>query len=101
MATQVQETIVEQMGGNKFRVMVGCKQMSVDGDKPAVTFTIGGGARKRIKYVKVELMGDDTYTMTFSKVFKYEHKIIKVVKGVYFDQLQSIFTEQTGFDTSL
>ena len=101
MATQVQQTIVEQMGGNKFRTMVGCKGMTVDGDEPAVTFHIGGGAKKRIKYVKVELMADDTYTMTFSKLFKYEQKVIAAVKGVYNDMLQDVFTEHTGFHTSL
>lgn len=102
MATTEQQAIIEQMGGSKFRVMTGCKQMMVDGDKPAVTFTIGGGARKRIKYVKVELdYATDTYTMTFSKVFKLEHVIIRKIEGVYCDMLQPLFTDQTGFDTSL
>lgn len=99
--TYIQKTIVEQMGGNKFRVMVGCKRMVIDGDKPSVMFTIGGGALKRIKFVKVELMGDDTYTMTFSKIFKDEHKIINIVQGVYCDMLQGVFTENTGMHTHL
>lgn len=101
MATQVQKTIVEQMGGKKFMMMTGCKKLLIDGERPAVTFEIGSGAKKRIKYVKVELMGDDTYTMTLSKIFKFEHKILATHEGVYFDMLQDIFTQETGMYTSL
>ena len=46
-------------------------------------------------------MGDDTYTVTFSKLFKYEHKVISSHDGIYFDMLQELFTEETGMYTSL
>jgi len=101
MTTQVQQTIIDQMGGNKFRVMVGCKRMIVDGEKPAVTFEIGSGANKRIRFVKVELMADDTYTMSFSKIYKHEHKLIISHGGIYCDGLKKVFEKETGFYTSL
>lgn len=98
--TTVQSAIMQQVGGNKFCVMTGVKTIIAQGDN-GLTFTIGGGAKKRIKYFTVELQGDDTYKVMFRKIFKNELKTISEFSGIYCDQLQEIFTQETGMYTSL
>ena len=39
--------------------------------------------------------------MEFGEIRNFEYKIVKKVKDIYFDQLQEVFTRQTGLYTSL
>jgi len=91
----VVSTIIEQLGGSKFRAMTGAKDFSSSGNN--VSFRIGQNA-KAVRSVKVTLDANDTYTMTFygnKGTVKYR------VSGVYNDNLQSVFTQHTGLDTHL
>lgn len=59
---QLAQTILSQLGGNRFVVMTGAKQLvSIDN---GLRFKIGRNASKA-NMVKVLLNGDDTYTMQF------------------------------------
>lgn len=95
---EVANTIIAQLGGNKFKVMTGSKNFR--GDANSVTMDL---TRNKLgaKWLTVRLEGDDTYTMIFQSFRKFEVKLKAEIKGIYCDMLQSIFTEQTGLYTSL
>jgi hypothetical protein len=95
----VAQTILQQLGGNKFRVMTGAKNFMEDGD--SLIFWIP--TKNGIDNVIITLEFTDTYRMTFQKWNRktLQQKIVYTVGGVYADQLQSIFTNQTGLDTHL
>ena len=100
---QVASTILSQLGGNKFVIMTGAKQIVFDSGKDeqgAIQFKIGRNSSKA-NIVKIELRGDDTYTMKFFQYRKMELKELKAYEGIYCDQLRSIFTDYTGLFTSL
>ena len=95
----IPETILKQLGGARFIAMTGAKQFVADGD--GLTFWIP--LKNGINNVNITLDCDDTYRMTFNKwnSRKLENRIVYTVGNVYFDQLQDIFTEQTGLYTHL
>lgn len=95
---KVANTILQQLGGNKFQVMTGSKNFKADQTSLTMDLT-----RNKLgaKWLTVTLEGDDTYTMKFQSFRKFEVKLKAEIKGVYCDMLQAIFTEQTGIYTSL
>lgn len=90
--------ILEQLGGNKFVVMTGSKNFIDCGNALSMHLT-----RNKIgaKFLKIELKGDDTYIMTFSKLKNDSLVVLKEFNGIYNDQLQEIFTSVTGLYTRL
>ena len=95
---EVANTILQQLGGNKFTVMTGSKNYR--GDDKSLTMNL---TRNKLsaKFLTITLEGDDTYTMLFQSMRKFEIKTKAEIKGVYCDMLQAIFTEQTGLYTHL
>lgn len=99
----VARTILEQLGGNKFIVMTGAKQFTAY-DR-ALSFKIGRNS-KSINHITVRLNGSDLYDVEFrrtrnSRKSGYQSKIVAEHKDIYFDQLQEIFTQETGMYTRL
>ena len=102
----VAETIYQQMGGHRFRVMTGSRDFlgfeagTIEGIRtPAgLVFRVGrnsGGVGKcRIGLDE----GTDTYTVTF---YSTRHKITGEYSDVYCDQLRPLFERVTGLVTSL
>ena len=95
---EVAQTILNQLGGNRFIVMTGAKNF-VAGDY-TLTFRIPK-AKQSINMVKIYLNGLDLYDVTFYRVRGVDVKEIKKVDGLYFDMLQETFTEVTGLYTNL
>ena len=107
---RIAETILEQLGGNKFVVMTGAKNFISDGNTLRMTLPKNMSKANRL-YITLD--ADDTYTMRFfkftagrlnKKTFEFtEDKVkeIRTVNGVYCDMLQDIFTETTGMYTHL
>ncbi len=107
---EVANTIYQQLGGGRFVAMTGAKYFV--GDKNSLRFKIGRN-KSKTNTVEITLRGDDTYNMTFKhvtmsrislKTGKYiegKDDIIREFSGVYFDQLQKLFTEVTGMYTHL
>ena len=131
--TTIATTIYNQLGGHKFVVMTGAKNMvAIDN---GLRFNIGQNGSKA-NTVKVILNGDDTYTMQFIRqgrevneytiLLRYmdkglseqdfnetvtkaierakknaEPKVLKEYNGLFFDQLQPLFTEYTKMYTRL
>lgn len=95
---EVAKTILAQLGGNRFIVMTGAKNFVYD--KSSLHFSVGKTKNKANKIV-VKLDPDDTYTMTFYKLRGIDLTKISEHSGLYFDQLQSVFTRETGLYTRL
>lgn len=107
---RVADVILEQLGGNKFLVMTGAKNLLADGNTLRMTLPKNMSKANRLW---ITLDPDDTYTMYFFKftagrlskktwTFTDDKKVeIKKVSGIYLDQLQEIFTNVTGMYTHL
>lgn len=93
------ETIFEQLGGRQFIAMTGAKNFVADGD--VLRFKLPK-CKKGINYVAITLMPDDTYTVCFNKIVK-QTEVTEISKRefVYEDNLQEIFTLETGLYTRL
>lgn len=93
-------TILEQLGGGRFVMMTGAKNLMSDTN--ALSFRLPSNfATGGINYVRVELAADDTYTLTFGKVWGVKYAVKATVAGVYCDMLRSVFTSNTGLDCTL
>ena len=93
------KTLLRQLGGNKFIMMTGAKQMSIG--KDGLTMKIGRNS-KSITHVAIDLdRGKDLYVMKFIRVRKGIPKVVKQYDGVYADNLNNIFEKETGLYTRL
>jgi len=95
------KTILEQLGGNRFIAMTGAKNLIAHSDGLSLRFP----QKKGKNYLKITLNAWDTYDLTFSMIRNkkgiptYTEKA--VIDDIYADQLQEVFTAQTGLYTSL
>lgn len=106
----VANTILEQLGGNKFLAMTGAKNLLADGNTLRMTLPKNCSRANRL-YITLD--NDDTYTMHFfrftpgklnRKTFAWvEDKTeeVSTIDGVFCDMLQNIFTDITGMRTHL
>ena len=93
------KTLLRQLGGNKFIMMTGAKQMSIG--KNGLTMKIGRNS-KSITHVAIDLdRGKDLYIMKFIRVRKGIPKVVKQYDSVYADNLNNIFEKETGLYTRL
>lgn len=101
MTMQVANTILQQLGGNRFIAMTGAKHFV--GSSNSLQFSIGRGAKDKINKVKITLdEGQDLYSMEFYYFRGMNYKKIgKAEEGLYFDMLQERFTDRTGMYTQL
>ena len=101
----VAETILKQLGGNKFRMMTGALVISgnhrLAGDENSLSMKIGRNSSNS-NYLKITLNSMDTYDMEFAKLTKMgEKKSVTEYKNVYNDLMRGTFTAHTGMYTSL
>ncbi|CAH1525884.1 conserved hypothetical protein [Vibrio owensii] len=97
---RIANTILAQLGGNRFIVMTGAKQFVAI--EQGLMFTLPAClAKLGINKVRVELAASDTYTMTALKVNARQGDAIEVLQesGVYCDQLEQTFEDLTGVYT--
>lgn len=97
----VAQTILAQLGGNKFLAMTGAKNLVSSED--SLSFSIGRNNSGANRIVICLDSGSDTYIMGFWKVStaKGTVSILNEVTGVYADQLCDIFERHTGLATRL
>lgn len=105
MSSNIAQTIYYQMGGHKFREMTGAYSFLFGNDaneRPCLQFYFKGCSNTNHLTIHYE-RGMDEYTMTFLKIGNGRKDVKQVSKhtGVYFDQLQDIFTRVTGLYTHL
>lgn len=103
-------TIIEQLGGNKFFAMTGCKA-AIDGT--SAFFTIPRNASKANRFEVEYDEATDTYTMRFfrftngrfnKKTYEYiepKERTIAEFDGVHWYMLAELFTQVTGMHTRL
>lgn len=106
---QIGQTILDQLGGNKFRAMTGavlsygefsCIEKGVRCN--AFQIHLPRRASNGSKIIFIRLMADDTYTMYFGKLNGcFEYVTLEQVDQLYCDQLQDVFTRYTGLHTRL
>jgi hypothetical protein len=107
---EIANTILQQLGGNKFIAMTGSKNfLAIDNGLKMNLAKNNSGAN----ILTIKLTGDDLYDMEFIKFtsFKFniktmttrEEKVetISISEGVYDDKLAEIFTRVTGLHTRL
>jgi len=98
----VAQTILEQLGGRRFLVMTGAKNLA--GDEKSLQFQLPrtpGFVKDGITNVRIELAPSDTYTLTFFKVRGIKIAEIAKETDVYADMLRRVFTERTGLECTL
>lgn len=109
MSNTIAMETLKQLGGNKFLVMTGSKNLLSDGNKLHMNLVKN---QSKANKLTITLNDNDTYTMKFFKFtngrmdknFKWhepKETIIKEIEGIYDVQLQEIFTDITGMDTHL
>ena len=95
----VARIIWEQLGGNKFRMMTGAKNLLNLGDGLAMKL---GRNSSNSNYLKITLNSMDTYDMEFAKLTRMgEKKSVTEYNNIYNDMLTDQFTAHTGMYTSL
>ena len=100
MKNQVAKTILEQLGGNRFIAMTGASSFA--GGEFSLSFRIP--RTNKIKAVIVTLNGLDLYDMRFvgqKNAPSHEVFDVAVHKNVTFEDLQPLFTKETGLYTHL
>lgn len=97
--------ILQQLGGNRFRVMTGAKHFTVRNAKLGGLFFRlpgkAGYAKDGINAVEIVLDYNDTYTVEFMRIRGQRISVVHVLDDVYCDNLQEIFTKYTGLYTRL
>ena len=97
---EVANTILQQLGGNRFIVMTGAKQFVAI--ERGLMFALPARlAKLGINRVRIELDPSDTYTMTTLKVNARQGSAVNVQQesDVYCDKLEQVFEELTGVYT--
>ena len=100
----IAQTILQQIGGRRFIVMTGSKELMDMGDGLRMNLSRNKTQANRLKIIYDS--GTDTYIMKFYKQVmtkSFEVKITEIAEfeGVYFDCLETIFTDTTGLYTKL
>ena len=104
MSTTTNQTIahkiLDQLGGNKFRMMTGAKDL-VAGEN-SLTIRIGRNPGK-VTHVRVTLTAMDTYDMEFLRIRNHgmEIRTVEAAEGLYADNLCAAFESTTGLRTRL
>lgn len=99
-AKAIADTILAQLGGSRFIVMTGSKNFMHDAEG-ALSFHYPKRKGFKVSAVKIRLNAMDTYDVTFTDMRRNMTTETKEVPGVYFDQLQAVFTAETGLVTRL
>ena len=96
---QIAQTILQQLGGNKFIAMTGAKNLGFT--NKGLQMKIGRNT-KGVTHVIIDLdRGKDLYNIEFVKIRGVKRTTVKKLKGVYAEQLGKIFTKYTGLRTRL
>lgn len=102
MDTQVANTILEQMGGPRFARMTGAHSFTADNNALIFKLPKSPFNQKHITAVKITLDISDTYTVVFYRIQNKPVVKVEIVakhEGIYCEDLQTLFTQETGLHT--
>ena len=92
------QTILDQLGGNRFSVMTGAKMfMSIDN---GLQFNIGRNALKCNK-VRITLNLNDLYDVSYYSIRGASVKVKREVTDIYAETLRQEIQEATGLYTRI
>lgn len=94
--------ILKQLGGNRFIAMTGATKFAYfdENGECGLFFRLPSNfAMKGINLVKIKLTFSDTYLVTFYRIRGTTKKEISKFDNIYCDQLESLFSEETGLAT--
>lgn len=94
---QIASTIYEQIGGGEFTAMTGAKNFVAV--ERGLAWRMIPRTAKGVKFIKIQLQDDDTYTLTFIRQKNVGGDLSQDM--VHWDQLRTIIERVTGLDTSL
>lgn len=95
-ASDVADTILEQLGGRRFVAMTGARQFTYShAERGALSMILTAGKAKRVTITLTHL---DTYTLT---AWSRSGTVKAHTEGLTADQLESVFTSATGLSTRL
>lgn len=103
-AEHVAQTILGQLGSQRFVVMTGAKNLAYfdDNGECGLCFQLPSYfAKNNINIVWIKLTFADDYTVTFYSKQGSRIAQISEREGIYCDQLQWLFTRETGLYTRL
>jgi hypothetical protein len=99
---RVANTILEQLGGNHFKVMTGASKFIFTDNSLMIRLPGGGGfCKSGINKVVITLMPSDTYKVDFYRMRGHAIKLIESCEDIYCDALVPCFERVTGLRTSL
>lgn len=101
---QVAQIILEQLGGKRFIAMSGASNLAYfdDEGESGLCFRLPSHfAINNINIVRIKLTFADDYTVTFYSKQGSRIAQISEHEGIYCDQLQWLFTRETGLYTRL
>ena len=103
MGTEIANTILKQLGGNRFITMTGSKNFIAGSNY--LTFKLTPNKAKAT-HMSITLMPNDLYKIeaikiTNSKIHQMKRTVLTERTMVYADHLQSTFKDITGLDTHL
>ena len=95
---EIANTILEQLGGNRFIAMTGSR---VNGfSKESLNFKLIRN-KSKANFLNIKLNSLDLYDVKFNKFFKHDLKLVKEFNNVYAEDLKELFTKETGLNVSL
>jgi hypothetical protein len=100
MNQEIAQTIVSQLGGNRFLAMTGARDL-VAIERGVQFWLPSNFALDGINQVVVVLEESDTYAVTFYKRRGLNLKEVARHELVYAEQLRALFESQTGLALSL
>lgn len=97
---QVAQTILEQLGGQRFIAMTGANYLV--GDANSLRFRLNSRiTANKANLVKITLEPSDLYKIEYFRCRGLDVQLVGADDGLYFDQLRAFFTRATGLDTTL
>lgn len=98
----VAKTILEQLGGGRFKAMTGAKTFV--GGAGTLAFRLPGGrgfCKDGINAVRITLTPADVYDVEFMRIRGLTVTTVNKSEGIYAESLRSMFERETGLRTSL
>lgn len=94
----IANTILAQLGGNRFRAMTGSRDFVAV--ERGIQFKVGRNGFG-VNFCRIHLNAADTYDVEYGFLRSGRVTVKASSEGVYFDQLQADFTRNTGMYTRL
>ncbi len=105
----VARTILDQLGGYRFIAFTGCKNFKGYDNSLTMNLArnVSGANRLKITLTPMDLYDMEFYRETGGKLNKdfelipIKRKTVRMIEGVYCDQLEDFFTKVTGLHTRI